>query len=203
MDYLPPEPPAMVAQASERLLAEYHRIEFSSAFGDMGMIDTLPDTGEWDDTTTWKQRMFLVNFKPGQRVVFAKPTLASKPEFYIDQHNPVSESTFAFFKKIVDRDEAPVLDSNQLQPLRELLGSRITDKRYSTHAFAKDFGPHHTLKVRTYGPDKTYTECIFVIADRKKRLIQEIGYEGATDADQHWSHDAGEMLINIELKPEK
>jgi hypothetical protein len=204
MDYVPPERPAIVAQASDRLLADRQRTVFASAFGDVGMIDTLPETGEWIDTTTWEQRMLLTDLKPGQRVVFAKPRLAAKPLFYINQLQPCSPPIFAMFDKLIKADHFARLGASELEPLREILETKVTDKKFHTHAGQIDINGHHALMVNCFNTtNNTYSESIFIVANRKKRLIQEIGYEGATEGDAHWSKEAHEMLMNIELKSEK
>ncbi|HEY9793557.1 MAG TPA: hypothetical protein V6D22_24375 [Candidatus Obscuribacterales bacterium] len=202
MDYLPPEKPAVIAKADQKLMAARH--EASYAFVDLGTIRALPEPEDWDSTQTYEQQLGLHKLTPGQRVIFAKPDSAVQPVWYIDQHKPCSPAAFDAFTKLVNGNTAQILGQPQLQPLKDILGSKATDKTFDIQADVTERGGRKVLNIlySRHGA-KTFGHALYLVADTKKRLIQEVGYEGANFGKDHWSEEAQQMLANIKFKPEK
>lgn len=199
MDYLPPERPAIVAQAKPQ--ASDRRGEAYYEFVDLGMIDALPEPQDWTNTKTYEQRQQLHELKPGQREIFAKPDTQPQPVYYMYQHKPCSSAAFTAFRKIL-RAEVGELERYDLESVHELLGTRA-EKGCDTKAGVMFAIKTPVLRVfsRKVG-EKNYSECIFAISDAKQRLVQEIGFEGAKPG-EHFSEEARDMLNGIELKPAK
>lgn len=202
MDYVPPERPAIIAEANKRLVAESHR-----SWGkliDTGMIDQMPYPSNWLDTTTWFQRVNLKALKPGQRVALLKPNTGSGPLIYIEQHKPCSQKAFESFAHIVKENKPGDLSGTQLTSLSEILGDRATDKSYCTQAAVMDLGGRKGIDVFSGRPSEhRMGRAFFLVSDPKHRLIQEVGYEGAKGGGDEWRNDAEEMLNNIQFVKSK
>jgi hypothetical protein len=198
MDYVPVEKPVVIAQANERLIAEYHKSH--PKLIDTGIIDQMPYPGTWSEMTTWSQNLHLKSLKPGEKISLLKPSTALGPVIYTEQHKPCSQKTYENFARIVKADKSGDLTDGEVASLSEMLGVRATDKSFRIQAGVVDLGGRKGINLFFGRPSEHKVgRAFFVVSDPKNRLIQEVGYEGAKPGSDPWRKEAEDMLNNIQF----
>src|SRR3990167_8167978 len=205
MDCLPPDKPVSIAQADRALLAQYHKHTYK--FIDVGKMDRMLDPGDWKDAITFEQRETIrkSGLKPGQRVIFARPRSVAEPFFYVTEHQPCSAPTFTMFSSLINSNVFD-LSNKQLQLISEILQNKAEPKTHSLQAKVTSLGGRKGINVfwdRRSSGSPYIGRAFYFIADPKKRIVEEFGYEGAKGND-HWRKEAEEMIQSVEfVKPEK
>lgn len=205
MDYLPPDKPVLVAKADERQLTQHHK--HLREFVDIGKIDHMPATNDWASATTFEQwqAMLKSGLKPGLQLIFAKPKSASEPVLYIRDHKPCTPTVFNAFRNLLD-ERTDELNEAQVQSIAEILGEKANAKTYFPIATVTTLGGRKGINVhwdRKRQSTHYLGRSFYFISDAHKRVIEEVGYEGAKGQD-HWRQEAEDMLNRIEfIPPEK
>jgi hypothetical protein len=202
MDYLPPDKPALIAKADHALLAEYHQHTYK--FIDIGKMSQMLDPGDWKSPITLEKWEFLKKhgLKPGQRVIFARPDPTPVPFFYVTEHKPCSAAAYKSFTQFISKDVIE-LNDKQLQSISEILQEKANSKTYQTQVEIMTVGGRNGINVffdRSTKNSHYIGRAFFFVANPKKRIIEEFGYEGAP-APNHWRKEADTMFRTVEFYP--
>lgn len=206
MDYLPPERPALIAQARE----EERRSVYDFVI-DFGQIDRMREFGDFTGPSGFDmdilRRRGLV---PGQYVELGHADdPASKLTFYLQEHKPCSVPTYEAFRSLLKlnpfRPSQPWLTTEQLGSLSEILGDKLNKSKFEINANVNEIGGRKVLSLTTISKQKPamLLSALFVVADSKNRVIEEIGYKDVRKDDKYWRDNASYMLTSIKFIKEK
>lgn len=203
MDYIPPERPALIAQARDKDRRAVYKIV------DTGQIDQMDQFDDFDEVTTSFQdeRVRQDGLKPGQYFPLCKAE-DNQLTFYVQEHKSCSVPTFAAFRALTKLNpvnlEQPFLSDKQLGLVKEILGDKLDKTKCDLNARINDVGGRKVLDVITISKTKPTIvgNAFFVVSDAKSHVIEEVGYKGARKDDKYWLDEARSMLASIKFVKE-
>lgn len=208
MDYIPPERPALIAQARDN---EEHRPVYKFII-DFGQIQQMNDFGGIKGGPNGIQMDIIRDkgLKPGQYVDLGHSVDPScNLSFYLQEHKPCSVPTFAAFRALTKLDparpEGPLLSEKQIGKISEILGDKLDKAKFETRAMANEIGGRKVLLVSTFTKKepKVVGCAYYLVSDAKNRVVEEIGFKGVREDNKYWLEEAQMMLDSVKFIQEK
>lgn len=210
MDYIPPERPALIAQARAEDRRHVYKFSDTGQIDQMDLLDDFDPLGTEEDS----ERVRKHGLSPGQYFPLCKAE-DNQLTFYIQEHKPCSAPAFAAFvalsKTKIDSITNPFhkVPESQLKFLGEILGDKLDKSKFaradvSYEAIPSVSGERRGLVVVTETKQNppTLGQAYYVVSDSKNRVIEEIGYKGAKKNDKYWIDEAVSMFASVKFKKE-
>ena len=204
MDYIPPERPALIAQARVEDRRHVYKIIDTGKIDKMDLLDDFHNLSTEEDG----QRVRKHGLKPGQYYPLCQAD-DNQLTFYVQEHKPCSVPTFAAFRALTKlnpvRPEGPLLSEKQIQSISEILGEKLDKTRCGLNADINEVGGRKVLEVTTISKQKPSVigSTYYVVSDAKNRVIEEVGFKGARKDDKYWLDEAGSMFASVKFIKEK
>jgi hypothetical protein len=203
MDYIPPERPALIAQAKDEERRAVYKII------DTGQIDQMNELDDFTGGPTgiqWDSMRKNGGIKPGQYVELCHADdPSSKLTFYVQEHKPCSVPTYEAFSALMKlkpvRPSQPWLNDKQLGTISEILGAKLDKSKFDMNANVNDVGGRKVLSLTTVSKQKPtiVASAYYLLADAKNRVIEEVGYKNARKDDKYWRDEATRMLTSVKF----
>jgi len=198
MDYIPPERPALIAQARDEERRGAGKICYTGQIDQMDLLDDFHSLGTFED---W-DRQRKHGLKLGQYFPLCQSD-DNQLTFYVQEHKPCSVPTFAAFRALtkLNRPDDPWLPEKQIGLVTEILGDKLDKSKFDLKARVDDVGGRKVLEVATISRQKPTLvgRAYLVVSDAKNRVIEEIGFKGAKKENRYWLDEAGSMLASVKF----
>lgn len=206
MDYLPPERPALIAQAKTDDGRHIYKIIDTGQIDQMDLFDDFHNLS----TSFQYERARAHGLKPGQYFPLCKPDDdSSQLTFYVQEHRPCSQMTFNAFCALtkvntVGRPEGPWLSLKQISLVSEILKEKLDQTKFEVKARPDDVGGKRVLEITTISKQKPKVigTAYYLVSNSKDRLIEEVGFKGARKDNRYWIDEAGAMLASVKFVKE-
>jgi hypothetical protein len=204
MDYLPPERPALVAQAKTDDGRHVYKIV------DTGQIDQMDQFDDFDEATTYEKwdAVRKQGLKPGQYLPLCKAE-DNQLTFYVQEHKPCSQVTFNAFCGLTKvntagRPEGPWLSLQQIKLVSEILKDKLDQSKFDVKARPDDVGGRRVLEISTISKQKPIVigTAYYLVSNSRDRVIEEVGFKGARKDNKYWIDEAGLMLASVKFVKE-
>lgn len=208
MDYIPPERPALIAQARNEDRRHVYKIIDTGQIDEMDLFDDFHNLSTSEQYERVRQR----GLKPGQYFPLCQAD-ENQLTFYVQEHKPCSVPTFAAFRALTKLDpsnpEQLYLSEKQLGLIREILGDKMDITKYDVKVrpeILSSTGKNRRgLFATTMSKQKPTVigSAYYLVSDAKNRVIEEVGFKGARKDSKYWLDEASAMFASVKFVKEK